>query len=224
VGVGARQQPGGVATTTLEPERALPPTFVWSDMTGGISRFVVDVSTDATVPVPDRRRTLTFGGRGISGEEVRLTEREWLLLRRLAATAEDGQVFLRVRATSASGVFTASSDIVAMTVDGGDWTVSDLDLSTLPAEVNWTNTSTGITQFSVEFSVTDQFNRTARETLRAPSRPVTGTSLVINEAAARRLALLAERNGTATLFYRIRGEDADRAFVTFSPAQQTAAP
>lgn len=219
-----RQAPDGIATDTLEPAAALPPTFVWSDMTGGIVRFLVDVSTDASVPVPDRRRTMTFGGRGVSGEELRLTERDWLALRKLAATAPDGQVFVRVRATSASGVFTTSSDVVTITFDGGEWTVGDLDLSTLPANLTWSNTSSGITLFSAEFSTTDQFHRTARETVRVPTRPVTGDSLVINEAAARRLRLLAQRNNTATIFYRIRGEDANRAFVTFSPVRQTAAP
>jgi hypothetical protein len=41
---------------------------------------------------------------------------------------------------------------------------------------------------------------------------------VLKPSEAKRLQALISRNKATTIYYRIRGEDADKAFVTFSPS------
>ena len=218
----ALTQGDGAPSDTVTPVAALAPRFVWTDNTSGLTAFFVDVSTDAGMPLADRRRTITFAGRGTSTESLQLTAREWLKARKLAATTADGVLNWRVRAQDRDKTIITSSAVTTLTVDGGAWTLSDLDLSAISPSVVWTNDSEGITQFSIEFSPTDEF--LPRQTLRLPSRPIPGVSLTIDEAALRRLQLLAARNSAASLFYRVRGEDADRAFKSWSDANEAAMP
>jgi hypothetical protein len=184
--------------------------------------FNVDVSTDAGIPLADRRRTLTLAGRGTSTEELQLTAPEWLRIRRLAATTADGMLNWRVRAQDRDKTIVVSSAVATVTVDGGTWTLADLDLSTLPARVEWTNDSDGIEQFTVELSPTDQF--AAPQTLRLPSRPVLGVSLTIDETTLGRIELFAARYSATSLFYRVRGADADGVFKSWSETKEVILP
>jgi hypothetical protein len=216
------QGPGGVPGDTVTPEAAVAPKFTWTDNTAGLTAFNVDVSTDAGIPLADRRRTLTFAGRGTSTEELQLTTREWLGLRQLAATTEDGILNWRVRAQDRDKTIVVSSAVTTVTVDGGTWTLEDLDFSTLPARVEWTNDSDGIMQFTVEFSPTDEFP--ANLTLRLPSRPILGVSLTIDEAVLARIELFAARYSATSLYYRVRGADANGVFKSWSETKEVVLP
>jgi hypothetical protein len=74
----------------------------------------------------------------------------------------------------------------------------------------------------VEFSSSQGFD--AGDTVAIPTKPVTGASYALEPSDVARLAALAKRTAVTTLYYRVRGEDADGAFVTYSDAQTTAAP
>ncbi len=219
------QSPSLVPSDTVSPTSLNPPDFVWTDDTAaGIVSFLVDVSTDPAVPLDDRRATTTIGGRGIVSSHYTPTRPEWLRLRRMASSTADATLYWRVRGMDRDRAITCASGIADMFFDGGAWTVGALDFSASPPILEWTNDSPGIALFSVEFSINDQFNPTPRETLRVPSRPMPGLSHEFTPAEVRRLDRFAAANGVGMLHYRVRGEDADRAFVTFSPSSTTAAP
>jgi hypothetical protein len=60
--------------------------------------------------------------------------------------------------------------------------------------------------------------------LLAASRPVEAGQYTFSARQIGRLSLLARRNSASTLYYRVRGADAQGLFVTYSQAMTTPAP
>ena len=215
------------------PDKASLPTFSWTNDTSGMASFFVDVSTDPSIPLRDKSRTVTLGGRGIAGTSYTATAADWRKIRQLAScvvprTADrepaNGFLYWRVRAVSADKSLTCASAPKRLIIDGGTWSVQPLDLSAVPATVDWTHTGPGIVFYKVQFCVNDQFEPDARTTITLPTAVLSADQYTLSSREVTRLRTLAQRNGVTTLYYRIRGDDADKAFMCFSEPQQTSAP
>jgi hypothetical protein len=209
--------------TAIWPDGSVPAEFHWTDNTIGMARFFVDVSTDPQVPLRNRRVTLTLGRRGIEGATYTANRFEWLRVRRLAASS-GGRLYWRVRAQDADRKLTCSSAVESFIIDGGQWTLGELDLSSPDPTAQWTRVGEGIEKYSLQFSVHETFPPSPRYTLKVPARSITESSYMFKPAEVTRLGRLAERNGVSSLHWRVRGEDAQRAFVTYSDSAVCASP
>ncbi|MHC4713082.1 MAG: hypothetical protein ACYTAN_07405, partial [Planctomycetota bacterium] len=129
-----------------------------------------------------------------------------------------------VRATDRYRALSCASAVKVLVVDGGQWAVSGLDFSALEPQVSWDHTGEGIVRYNVQISADPAFPRSLAKTVLVPARGVAVEEYTFSTADLRRISVLASRNSAVTLYYRIRGEDADRQFTAFSPAQSTAAP
>lgn len=203
------------------PDASVRPTWSWTDNTSGMEYFWVDISTDDIFPMADKKKTISFAG--AAAESWQPLAVEWKKIRALAATS-GGTVFWRVRAKDADRVLGCVSMVKTLVMDGGEWSVSDLDLSAPSPEVTWTHTGDGLVNYSLVFSTEAAFPNTARKTLRMPGKPVTGASYVLTASDVARLGRLAAKNGVTTLYYRVRGEDAERAFLAYSEAKTVTIP
>jgi len=198
------------------PDKSAPPESSWNDSTVGMKYFYVDVSTSETMPLTDRKATMTLGGAGITGaSSYTLTAAEWKKLRKIAATS-NGVLYWRVRSKDADKALTCASAVKKLIIDGGEWSLSDIDLSSVPVVVSWTHTGAGIVKFNLQFSSTTDFHPTAKETISVPTRAIAATTYALQDADLKRIKALALRNGVTILHYRVRGEDVDKAFVIYS--------
>ncbi len=213
-----------VADEAIAPVVYMSPLFTW---THGFSLqmkyFYVDVSTDMTMPMRDRKQSVSLCRKGIAAGPYKATNAKWRSIRRLAAKS-DGVLYWRVRAADSDRVYIYASDVSMLVIDGGEFVVDPVDLSEDTPLVSWTHTGDGIEKFSVEFCINDEFANTRRETLRVPSRPVSDQEYQLSAKQKQVLLNFAARNSVDTLYYRIRGEDAERAFMTYSDASTTAVP
>ncbi len=206
------------ADTALWPDRNAPVTFTWTDNTRGMSRFMVDISVDQTIPVKDGRSTVVLGGGGVAGSPYVTTTADWLKVRKLAATS-GGVLFWRVRAQDAQRALTTGSATKRLVFDGGAWSVGDLDPSGDAPSLAWTHAAEGYVGYSLQFSADGAFAPVARETVKVPSGSVPASPYVLKATEVRRLATFASRAGVTQLHYRVRAEDANRAYVAFSDAK-----
>jgi hypothetical protein len=205
------------------PEADEPVTFSWTDATQGMELFYVDVSTDNAFPMKDRRKTMTLGRGKVDAPELAPTVAEWKRLRKLAGT-NGGELFWRVRASDKYKTVGCAGAVKTLIVDGGEFAVGALDLSAASPVLTWTHTGEGIVKYNVQISATADFPPTARETVTIPPRATEATSYTFTDADIARIARMASRLGATTLHYRVRGEDADRQFVTYSNINTTTAP
>ena len=166
---------------------------------------------------------MTMRCRGVPGS-IALNVRQWRRLRTLARLSDNGALHWRVRAFDRGRRHCCESEVKRFVIDGGTWTLSDLDLSAPSPEVSWTNDAPGIARFQLQVSVNEDFSGRARETVILPSRPLTDNTYTFKAREVRRLRILAGRNSASTLYYRIRGMDAQRRFFCYSPGKSTAAP
>jgi len=216
----------------LWPDGNSVPSFSWIDLTDGMKYFFVDVSTDPTMPLKDQRRSVTLGGRGVEGEELEATKAEWKKARRLATWLKtrtqtdpaEGTLYWRVRALDADRVLSCGSAVATLLIDGGTWSVGDIDFGSTDSRLEWTHAGQGIEKYRIEFSISDEFNPTQKETLTVPARSLAETSYVFKAGEVSRLRKFAARNAVTGLYYRIRGEDADKAFITYSGAKTASMP
>lgn len=220
------------ADEAVWPNRYVPIEFSWTDGTSGMSRFVVVVSSDPAIPMRDRKKTVVLGRRGVPGSPYVLSRPEWKRVRKLATwqqmprngTPAEGVLWWAVRGTDADGILACWSEPKKLIVDGGEWTLGDLDLGAYPPEVFWTHTGDGLAWYNVEFSVSADFPPTSRKTLRMPARPVKSAPYSLTAGDIRRLGILAARNGVSTLYYRVCGHDADKSFTAYSDFKTIAIP
>jgi len=205
------------------PDASTVPVFTWTDNTVGMEYFYVDVSTSPTIPIKDRRATVVVGNGRTAGSTIETPKALWKRIRRFAA-ANDGELYWRVRAQDRYRALSSAGAVKMLVVDGGEWSVGALDFSAVEPEVTWTHTGEGLVKFNVEISATGDFQKGAKTTVLVPPRAIAASEYKFSAADLRRIGLLAKRNSAATLYYRIRGEDADRQFTAYSAGQSTAAP
>ena len=186
--------------------------------------FFVDVSTDQEIPLKSRGTTIVLGGaQGAGGSPYAMTETEWLRARKLASTG-GGTLYWRVRALDKDKALATGSAVMKLVFDGGTWTVGDIDLSAATPSLAWDHTAQGYAGYSIQFSTDDQFDHDARTMIKVPSGSIADQSYTLSEQEMTRLGAFAERNAVTHIYYRVRAEDAGKAFVTFSPAKTTPAP
>ena len=199
----------------LWPDAAVPPTFSWTDNTIGLPLYFVDVSPDPSFPAHGPAAAVTLGGADISGSTCTPTPVEWRKIRALAASGA-GTLHWKVRALDSQKVLVCGSSAETLRIDPGDWTVTPLDLSAPSPTVSWTHSCAGIQAFSIQVSHAPAFP--AGGTLKLPAVSISANNYSLAPSEKANLLNFARRYGVAQLHYRIRGEDADKAFLTFSPA------
>ncbi|MCD6405597.1 MAG: SBBP repeat-containing protein [Planctomycetes bacterium] len=208
------------ADEAVWPDAGCPPEFSWRDDTQWLKYFFVDVSTLETIPLKDARHTTTLSGRGILRSPCTATAAEWKRVRRLASTA-GGRLYWRVRVLDEDRALTYAGQVKVLVVDGGTWSVSspEHDPATGLPVFTWEHYGEGICRFALEFSADEAFEPSPRHTLVIPSRRTAGTSYTLVSGELKAVKRLAARSGTPTLYYRVRGEDADGTFITHSPSE-----
>ena len=211
------------ADEAIWPDRTIPPFFSWTNATAGMQYFFVDVSTSESVPPSDKTRTVVLG-KGVTGNSYTATKAEWKRIRQLAAQG-GGTLYWRVRAKDAEKALTSASAVKKLVVDGGTWSVGDLNLGSTPPAVAWSHAGNGVTMYALEMSASATFPATARMTVSAsPATSPAATSHTFTAGEITRLKALAKANGVTTLYYRVRGEDGEKAFVTRSDAKSAIVP
>ena len=209
--------------TALWPDPAVPPAFSWNDQTQGMEYFWVDVSSDPSIPLRDRRSTLSVGNGRVSAPVVEASVFEWRRIRRLASDS-GGVLYWRVRATDRYRTLSCASAVKQLVVDGGEFALGALDLSAAAPQASWSHTGEGLARFALEISADPSFPRSPLYTVVVPPRGVEGDFYEFTVFDLRRLALLATRHSAAILHWRVRGETYDRQFQTSSQSSTTPAP
>jgi hypothetical protein len=219
-GLAATPSHGAAPSDVIWPLGGVVPTFQWSYSGNRMKYFYIDVSTVPSVRIGDAKTTVTLGGAGFEGSLYQLTKSQWKGVRKLAAKS-GGQLYWRVRAKDAKKVLESASAVKQLVIDGGEWTLSDVELGAAAPAVSWTHTGEGIVAYNVQFSADEGFPAGgATITLSAGS----ATSRTLTSAEVTRIKKLAARAGKATIYYRIRGTDADKAFVAYSTSRALAIP
>lgn len=207
--------------TAVWPDKSQPPAFSWTDGTTGMTRFFVDVSIESTISLTDRKKAMVLGGSGVtSGSSLRTKPAEWLKMRQAAARS-GGVLYWRVRATDDAKALSTTGAVQRLMVDGGAWTLSDLSLGSTTSQVTWTHAGQGIVKCSLQFSPKAAFETKAGATLKIQAGSATATSYTLSAADMKKLRDFAARNGVTALYFRVCGEDADRAFIAASAAKAT---
>jgi len=205
------------------PVKATKPLFTWTDATIGMKSFYVDVSTDESMPLRNRRKSVTLAGR-TAGSTCQATAGGWNRVRRLAA-ASGGVLYWRVRAVDKNRALIRTSAPVKLVIDGGTWAGGQISSLSAGSSVAWTHDGDGITRYGVQFSTNSDFAGGSKTTLVLPANPPGTLSKTFTTGDITRLKALAKRNGSATtLYYRLCGYDADKAFVTYNSGHSIAAP
>jgi hypothetical protein len=196
------------------------PLLGWTNNAPNAVKFFIDVSTDANAPVGDKALTLTLGGKGVAATNYQLTAADWKKVRQLA-TKGDGMLYWRVRGTDKDGLLGCGSAIKPLVVDGGNWVVSSLgNLSATPAAITWTNDADGLVKCGLQFSVDDSFEKLSSMTVKVPTSAVAySTGYTLTASDVTKLTKLALKKGLDKLYYRVYGEDAEKAFVARSTSQ-----
>jgi hypothetical protein len=182
--------------------------------------FYVDVSATAAFSTKSAS-TITLTVTTLNS--ITATAAQWQAIRTLATTAS-GALYWRVRALDAAKVLTIASAAQPLTIDGGTWTVSGLTTTPSGPTISWTHTGAGIVTYRLEVSATSAFSTKSGATLAIPSSSITATSYTFTPSDTKTLTSFASKNKVTTLYYRIRGEDAQKAFVTRSSAQTMSVP
>lgn len=221
------------------PDPVAPPTLEWTDVTVGMKYFYVDVSIDPDVPpvaksamisvgakdasgpqvmadlnlvLAGKGSTVVVGGKGIPGSSYTLSKSDWQKVRKLA-TLGRGKLYWRVVARDAKKALTTASKVKTLIINGGEWTLSDINLSDVSPLVEWTHAGAGLAKYGVEFSPESSFP--AKKMLKLPAS-TTATSYAFKPTDVVKLQKFAAKYGVVTLYYRVRGEDAQKAFITWS--------
>jgi hypothetical protein len=203
------------ADEAIWPDVAAPPFFQWTNGTAGMRYFFVDVSTDMTIPLTDRTKTARLAGTGVTGNSYKATNAEWKAVRRLAAGA-GGTLYWRVRALDTDRVFVYASGVKKLVIDAGTWVLDAIDFGEANPYVHWTHTGEGIAKYRLQFCQNDVFANTPGNVLTIPSSSIAADSYLMTAAEKSRLVSYAARHSVGTLYWRVRGEDADKSFMATS--------
>jgi len=176
--------------TALWPDPDAPPVFTWTDATQGMEYFWVDVSSDPSIPLRDRRSTVSVGSGRVEGPRVEAGTFEWRRIRRLASD-NNGILYWRVRATDRYRTLSCASAVKELVIDGGEFTLGELDLTAPDPAATWRHDGEGLVRFAVEISARADFPRGFLHTVVVPPPGVEGTSYAFSALDLRRLALLA---------------------------------
>jgi len=206
------------ADDAVWPDKAAPITFSWTNVAPDMVSFYVDVSTDAAIPVTNKKKTIALTVTDPAKVSKLLSTAEWKKLRKLA-TAGGGTLYWRVRAKDAQKALTIVSAAKKLIVDPGSWALGDLSLNSMAPAVSWPYTGQGMVTTSLQFSVLPDFSGNASKTLKVPAASTSATSRSFTAKEVTRIKALATRNGATTLYYRVRGEDGDKAFIAYSDAK-----
>jgi len=204
----------GTPVTAICPDKNAPVTFLWANGAAAMVPFYVDVSTDAAIPISNKKKTLVFTVTDPGKVSKLLSASEWKKMRKLA-TAGGGTLYWRVRAKDAQKALTIVSVVKKLVIDPGSWALGDLDLNSTAPAVSWPYTGQGMVTTSLQFSVLPDFSGNASKTLKVPAASTSATSRSFTAKEVTRIKALATRNGTTTLYYRVRGEDGDKAFIGY---------
>ena len=214
------------AEESIYPKRYVIPAFTWTNNTNGMVYFYIDISTDPSIPIRDRKRTITIARRGATGTSYTPTTGEWKKIRRLATwyqkrnwpTPAEGVLYWRLRAATADKTLKCVSPVKTLVVDGGAFSglVQDTDPATETPRFSWTHTGEGVEKFCLEISINDQFEQVARYTLKIPPRAAAISTYTLSSREVTKLQNFAVRNSVSVFHWRVRGEDGDRSFVIYS--------
>jgi len=210
--------------TAVWPDKKARPSFSWTNPAGALKFFYVDVSTDSSVPLGNRSVTVSLNAGRAKGL-YRAKPADWMKIRKLAAKS-GGTLYWRVRALDVTRTLKCSSDVHELVIDAGQWTsVGTLDLSLTKPALSWTHAGDGIVRYAIQFSTNEDFSGAATTKATIPAAPPSAMTRSLGPGEVLRLKALCKRNGNPTsLYYRVCGWDADKAFVTYSPVQTTDAP
>jgi hypothetical protein len=210
-------------TVAVWPDKTAPPTFSWSGGDAGMKYYYVDVSTDSAMPPKSVKKTASFAvARRLVGA-YRMTAAGWARTRKLAA-AGNGRLYWRVRCMDANRALKCSSDVQTLLVDGGTWTPPSVSQGAQGPVVSWGHDGEGIVRYRLEFTTAESSGIAPGPTVVTPAVSAAHTSYALKVSDIKRLRSLARRTGATTLHYRVRGEDAERAFVTYSDSREMAVP
>jgi len=208
----------------LWPVVSVPPAFSWDDNTVGMAKFFLDVSSDPKVPLRDRLHSVILGGKaGITANAYTANAAEWKKIRQIAALG-DGTLYWRVRALDKDGALSCGSCVRKFIVDGGEWSLSALDLSETSPAVSWTHSGDGIAVYALQFSSKADFPASSALTVKIPAAPTAALTYALTPLDVARLKALAHRVSATDLYYRVLGYDAEKAFIAKSPAQTAPVP
>jgi hypothetical protein len=210
------------ADEAIWPDVAAPPFFQWTNGTAGMRYFFVDVSTDIIIP-PDRTKTVRLAGTGVTDTSYKATIAEWKAVRRLAARA-GGTLYWRVRALDTDRVFVYASAVKKLVIDPGTWALDAVDFGEANPYVHWTHTGEGIVKYRLQFCQNDAFASTPGNVLTIPSSSIAADSYLITATQKSVLLSYAARHSVGTLYWRVRGEDADKTFTAVSDPEATVLP
>jgi PKD repeat protein len=199
----------------LWPLAVSAPLFNWTDSTVRMRYYFVDVSTDVTIPIGDKKKTVVLGGSGALGGPYRATNSEWKKIRTLARSSS-GVLYWRVRVKDADKVFTYASAVKTLIVDPGAWVLDAIDMNDANPYINWTHTAEGYAGYRLQFCADALFENEPGNVLVVPARSLTATEYILTAAEKTAIINFATKKGVATLHWRVRAEDADKAFIAFS--------
>jgi hypothetical protein len=212
--------PGAHGESALWPDADTLPTFSWTNGIAGMVYFWVDVSVDNTFSSKGPKKIISFAGRSSSAAP---SNAQWKAIRRLAAT-NGGILYWRVRAKDQEKALTLASQAQTLTIDGGTWTISDVASTPDGPMISWEHKGEGIVRYRLEFTAAVSSGAKPGTTVIAPAASLSATSYTLKPAEVARLRSLARRANATALNYRVRGEDAQKAFLTYSDAKTMPVP
>jgi len=194
------------------PDATKFPAFSWTNGIPGMAYFWVDISTDSAFATKSAKKLISLTG--ASGSAT-ATKAQWKAIRRLAA-ASGGTLYWRVRAKDKDKALTLASQTQTLTIDGGVWTVSDVTSTPDGPMISWTHEGQGIATYRLEFTASETFSAKPGSTVFVPASSISASSYTLKSTEVARLRAFARHAKATTLHYRVRGEDAEKAFVTHS--------
>lgn len=207
------------------PDASAPPVFRWNAPASGMYYFYLDISTDEAMPLKNKKVSLTLGPvAGVAGT-CQPKAAEWVKIRKLAATS-GGELYWRVRGTDRDKVFQTGSIVRKLVMDGGEWTVGDLDLGSAAPALSWTSTAIGhgMELCAAQFSTGAGFPATGGAVITIPGKGVAGTSYAFTARDVAAIRKFAAKRGVMELYYRVRGCDAQKAFIAYSETKTANVP
>ena len=90
--------------------------------------------------------------------------------------------------------------------------------------VHWTHTGNGIVKYRLQFCADNVFANTPGNVLTIPASSIAADSYLMTATEKTRLLNYAAKHLVGTLYWRVRGEDADKSFTAVSDPAAAALP
>ncbi len=213
------------------PAIHLRPIFEWYCERELLRVFQVEVATNSsfTPGTTSQTKVLVLGKKGVNWQRYKATAGEWKAIKQMAAARFDTEkgyatLFWRVRARAADKLTQAVSPVKVLLIDAGELGISDIDLSQPAPKAVWTSTATGFLKFRIEFSTDASFPVKGGLTMKMPGSGTTMMEYTLTSGDVAKLQQLALKGRSTVLYYRLRAEDAEKAFIAYGPTKSTAAP